>query len=38
LGDAQHRRDRVGHRRRIGDRSQFEKPDAVRKFIGELAC
>src|SRR4029077_10765054 len=29
LGDAQHRRHRVGHRRRIGDRSQFEKPDTV---------
>ena len=35
LGDAQHRGDRVGHRRRIGDRGQFEKPDAVGKFIGE---
>ena len=35
LGDAQHRRHRVGHRRRIGDRSQFEKPDPVGKFIGQ---
>ncbi len=35
LGDAQHRGHRVGHRRRIGDRSQFEKPDAVGKFVAE---
>jgi len=35
LGDAQHRRDRVGYRRRIGDRSQLEKPDSVGKFIGQ---
>ena len=35
LGDAQHRRHRVGHRRRIGDRGQFEKPDTVGKFIGQ---
>ena len=35
LGDAQHRRHRVGHRRRISDRSQFEKPDTVGKFIGQ---
>jgi hypothetical protein len=35
LGDAKHRRHRVGHRRRIGDRGQFEKPNAVEKFIGQ---
>ena len=35
LGDAQHRRDRVGYRRRIGDCGEFEKPDAVGKFIDE---
>ncbi len=35
LGDAQHRRDRVGHRRGIGDRGQLEKPDTIRKFIGQ---
>ena len=35
LGDAQHRRHRVGHRRRISDRSQFENPDPVGKFIGQ---
>ncbi len=35
LGDAQHRRDRVGHRRRIGDRRQFENPDAIGKFTGQ---
>ena len=35
LGDAQHRRHRIGHRRRIGDRSQLEKPDPVGKFIGQ---
>ena len=35
LGDAQHRRHRVGHRRRIGDRRQFENPDTVGKFIGQ---
>jgi len=29
LGDAPHRGHRVGHRRQIGDRSQFEKPDTV---------
>ena len=38
LGDAQHRRHRVGHRRRIGDRRQFENPDAVGKFIGQSRC
>ena len=38
LGDAQHRRHRVGHRRGIGDRRQFEKPDAVGELIGEPAC
>ncbi len=36
LGDAQHRRHRVGHRRRIGDRGQFENPDAVGELIGQL--
>ena len=35
LGDAQHRGHRVGHRRRIGDRGQLEKPDPVGKFIGQ---
>ena len=35
LGDAQHRRHRVGHRRRIGDRGQLEKPDPVGEFIGQ---
>jgi hypothetical protein len=35
LGDAQHRRHRIGHRSRISDRSQLEKPDAVGKFIGQ---
>jgi hypothetical protein len=35
LGDAQHRRHRVGHRRRIGDRRLLEKPDTVGKFIGQ---
>ena len=35
LGDAQHRRDRVGHRRRIGDCGQFENPDTVGEFIGQ---
>ncbi len=38
LGDAQHRGHRVGHRRRIGDRGQFEKPDAVGKFIASRAA
>jgi hypothetical protein len=36
LGDAQHRGDRVGHRRWIGDRGQLEKPDPVGKFTGQL--
>ena len=35
LGDAQHRGHRVGHRRRIADRGQFEKPDAVRELVGQ---
>ena len=35
LGDAQHRRHRVGHRRRIGDRGQLENPDTVGKFVGQ---
>ena len=35
LGNAQHRRHRIGHRRRIGDRGQLEKPDPVGKFIGQ---
>ena len=35
LGDAQHRGHRVGHRRRIGDRGQFEQPDAVRELVGQ---
>ena len=35
FADAQHRRDRVGHRRRIGDRGQFEQPDAVRELVGQ---
>ena len=35
LGDAQHRRHRIGHRRRIGDGRQFEKPNPVGKFIGQ---
>ena len=34
LGDAQHRRHRIGHRSRVGDRGQFEKPDAVGELIG----
>ena len=34
LGDAQHRRDRVGHRSRISHRSQFENPD-IGKFTGQ---
>jgi hypothetical protein len=38
LGDAQHRGDRVGHRRWIGDRCQLEKPDPVGKFTGQLRC
>jgi hypothetical protein len=37
LGDAQHRRHCIGYRRRIGDRGQLEKPNAVGKFIGEPA-
>ena len=36
LGDAQHRRGRVGHRRRIGDRGQLEQPDAVRELVGQV--
>ena len=36
LGDAQHRGHRVGHRRRIGDRGQFEQPDAVRELVGQV--
>ncbi len=35
LGDAQHRRHRVGHRRRIGDRGQFENPDTVGELVGQ---
>ena len=35
LGDAEHGRHRVGHRRRVGDRGQFEKPDTVRELIGQ---
>ena len=35
LGDAQHRGHRVGHRSRIGDRGQLEKPDPVGEFIGQ---
>ena len=35
LSDAQHRRDRIGHRRRISDRRQFENPDPVGKFVGQ---
>ena len=27
---------RVGHRRRITDRGEFEKPDTVRKFVDQL--
>ena len=38
MGDAQHRRDRVGHRYRIGDRGQFEKPDPVGELVGETRC
>ena len=37
LGDAQHRRHRVGHRRRISHRSQLENPDPVGEFIGQSA-
>ena len=35
LGDAQHRRHRIGYRRRIGDRRQLEKPNAVGELIGQ---
>jgi len=35
LGDTQHRCHGVGYRRRIGDCGEFEKPDAVGKFIDE---
>ena len=35
LGDAQHRRHRVGHRRRIGDCGQLEKPHPIGKLIGQ---
>ena len=35
MGDAQHRRDGVGHRRRIGDRGQLEKPHPLGKLIGQ---
>ncbi len=35
LGDAQHCRYRVGHRRRIGDRGQLEKPHPVREFVDQ---
>ncbi len=35
LGDAQHRRDCIGYRRRIGDRSQLEKPNSIGVFIGQ---
>ena len=36
-GDAQHGGHRVGHRRRIGDRCQLEKPNPVRELIAQLA-
>ena len=36
LGDAQHRRHRIGHRSRISDRRQLENPDTVEKFVGQL--
>ena len=35
LGDAQHRRDGVGYRRRVGDCGQLEKPDPVGELIGQ---
>ena len=38
LGDAQHRRHRIGYRRRISDRSQLEKPNPVGKLIDETRC
>ena len=36
LGDAQHRRHRIGHRRRISHRCQLEKPNAVGKLISQV--
>ena len=36
LGDAQHRRHRVGHSRRISDGCEFENPNTVGEFIGKL--
>jgi hypothetical protein len=38
LDDAQRRRHRIGHRRRIGHRGQFEKPDPVGELVGQLRC
>ena len=38
LGDAQHRRHCVGHRRRIGVCGQFEKPNTIWKFIVQTFC
>ena len=35
LGDAQHGGHRVGHRRRIGDRCQFENPNPVGELIDQ---
>jgi len=35
LFDTRNCRDRIGHRRRIGDCGEFEKPDIVGKFIDE---
>ena len=35
LGDAQHRGHRVGHRRRIGDGGQLEKPHPVRELVDQ---
>ena len=35
LGDAQDCGHRVGNRCRVADRSEFEKPDTVREFIGQ---
>ena len=35
LGDAQHRRDGIGYRRRISDRGEFEKPNAVVEVVGQ---
>jgi hypothetical protein len=36
LNDPQHRGDRVGHRRRVGDRCELEKPDPIGKFVHQL--